>query len=70
MHAFITNAIKTNQEIIVSLKDGSKISGVPSWGESQRVKIKTQERVVWVPLIDIELVTTLHRLNAKKPPTI
>lgn len=63
MYTQIANAIKSKQEIILSLVDGSKISGFPSWGEDRsRVRIKSQDKVVWVPLEEIMHVTTLLRM--------
>lgn len=58
MYTYIAKAIKADQEIILSLMDGSKISGVPSWGEDRsRVRIKSPSEVIWIPLDEIEHVT-------------
>lgn len=60
MNSDIAKAIKAKQEIILSLFDGSELSGVPSWGEDRiRVRIISPDRSIWVPLDEIEHVTTL-----------
>lgn len=68
MYTYIAKAINAQHEIIVSLVDGSKIAGMPSWGEDQnRVRVKSADKIVWIPLDEIEHVTTLISINAKKP---
>lgn len=68
MYTYIAKAIKAGQEIILSLTDNSKIAGMPSWGEDRsRVKINSQDQVVWIPLNEILHVTTLLCLSTKKP---
>ncbi|MGG1878803.1 hypothetical protein ABDI30_14685 [Paenibacillus cisolokensis] len=60
----IKTAIKTNDEIILTLKDQSKIAGIASWGEDKsRVKIKSADKVVWIPLNEILHVTTILGFN-------
>lgn len=60
MYRNLNNAIKAEHEVILTLVDKSKITGVPSWGEDRtRVKIKSPENVVWIPLDEIQHVTTL-----------
>lgn len=45
MLTYIAKAIKENKEVILTLKDNSKISGLPSWGEDHsRVKIKSPDK--------------------------
>ena len=67
MYAYIAKAIKAEQEIILTLVDGSKLSGIPSWGEDRsRVRIKSPDKVVvWVPLNEIDHVTDLITLRKK-----
>ncbi|RUT48587.1 hypothetical protein EJP82_01200 [Paenibacillus anaericanus] len=68
MYTYIAKAIQAEQEIIISLVDGSKISGMPSWGEDRtRVKVASSDKAVWVPLDEIEHVTTLFSMNVNKP---
>ncbi|MNP66937.1 hypothetical protein D3C76_1627060 [compost metagenome] len=56
----LTIAIEQGHELILSLVDSSIISGIPSWGEDRsRVRIKLPNNVIWVPLDEIEHVTTL-----------
>ncbi len=60
MLTYIAKAIKENKEVILTLKDNSKISGLPSWGEDRsRIKIKSDERSIWIPLNEIVHVTTI-----------
>ncbi len=67
MYRSLVKAIKADQEVIFSLLDGSKISGFPSWGvDRSRVRIKLADTTVWVPLDEVEHVTIVHNLNAKK----
>lgn len=67
MYTYIAKAISAQHEIIVSLVDGSKIAGMPSWGEDQsRVRITSTAKIVWIPLDEIEHVTTLISINRKK----
>lgn len=66
MYAYLAKAIKANQEIVLSLVDGSKIAGLPSWGEDRsRVRINSPDKVVWVPLDEIDHVTDLITLRKK-----
>lgn len=68
MYTYISKAIVSGHEIIVSLLDGSKVTGFPGWGEDRtRVKVVSPEKQVWIPLDEIEHVTTLISINAKKP---
>ena len=70
MYTYIAKAIKAGQEIILTLEDGSKINGMPSWGEDRsRVKINSEDQVVWIPLNEIQHVTTLLSINMKNPLT-
>ncbi|MNW46830.1 hypothetical protein D3C74_241430 [compost metagenome] len=60
MLTYIAKAIRGNREIILTLKDNSKIVGLPSWGEDRsRIKIKSDERSIWIPLDEIMHVTTI-----------
>ncbi|GIO42287.1 hypothetical protein [Paenibacillus apis] len=60
MYTYIAKAIKVNREIILTLKDNSKIAGLPSWGQDHsRIKIKSDERTIWIPLNEIVHVTTI-----------
>lgn len=64
MYTYIAKAISAQQEIIISLVDGSKIAGMPSWGEDRsRVRIKSANKVVWVPLAEIKLTTILRYIK-------
>lgn len=64
MYRYIDSAVKSNCEIILTLKDQSKIAGLPSWGEDHsRVKIKLPDKVVWIPLNEITHVTTILGFN-------
>ena len=64
MLTYIAKAIKENKEVILTLKDNSKISGLPSWGKDHsRVKIKSPNKVVWIPLNEITHVTTILGFN-------
>lgn len=66
MYTYISKAIKAKQEIILSLADGSKISGLPSWGvDRSRVKIKSPERIIWVPVDEIKHVTILQSIQKR-----
>lgn len=66
MYTYIAKAIKAKREIILSLVDGSKISGLPNWGEDRsRVRIKSMDKTIWVPLNEIKHVTQL--LTIKTP---
>lgn len=68
MFTYITKAIEANQEIILKLRDGSKIAGYPSWGEDRsRVRIKSPDKVVWIPLDEIEHATTILNIYEKEP---
>lgn len=63
MYKELERAIKHEHEVILSLTDGSKIAGIPRWGENMsNVRIKTVESVVWVPLNEIKHVTILLTL--------
>ncbi|MNZ87418.1 hypothetical protein D3C78_1062750 [compost metagenome] len=71
MFTYIAKAIKAEQEIILSLKNGSKISGAPSWGKDRtRVRIKSLDKVVWVPLDEIEHVTRIIPFNNNTGPLL
>lgn len=64
MYKELKKAIKYEHEVILSLIDGSQITGIPRWGEDRsRVKIQSQEKSVWVPLYEIEHVTTIIPLK-------
>lgn len=64
MYAHITKAIMSGQEIILTLADGSTLSGIPSWGTDRtKVRIKSADMVVLVPLDEINHVTTLLRFK-------
>lgn len=64
MLTYIAKVIKENKEVILTLKDNSIISGLPSWGEDHsRVKIKSPDKVVWIPLNEIAHVTTILGFN-------
>jgi hypothetical protein len=66
LYTYIAKAIIAKREIILSLVDGSKISGLPNWGEDQsRVRIKSIDKTIWVPLNEIKHVTQL--LTIKTP---
>jgi len=68
LYTYISKAISAQHEIIVSLVDGSKVAGMPSWGEDKsRVSIKLTDKIVWIPLDEIEHVTTLIDINKRKP---
>lgn len=68
MYTYLAEAIKADNEVILKLKDGSRIAGKPSWGgDRSRVKISSKDRTILVPLTEIKHTTTLLKLNAKKP---
>ncbi|WMT39736.1 hypothetical protein RE628_20420 [Paenibacillus sp. D2_2] len=68
MYTYISKAIEARQELVLSLVDGSTIAGIPSWGEDRsRVQIKSPDKVVWIPLDEIQHVTTLVSISMKKP---
>ncbi|WP_435925134.1 hypothetical protein [Paenibacillus sp. DYY-L-2] len=68
MYTYIAKAIEAGQEIVITLLDGSKISGLPSWGEDRTgVNITTSEKMDWIPFNEIGHVKTLLNRNAKKP---
>ncbi|GIO84511.1 hypothetical protein J25TS5_14430 [Paenibacillus faecis] len=68
MYTYIAKAISAQHEVIVSLVGGSKITGFPSWGEDRtRVKVVSPEKKVWIPLDEIEHVTTLISIKEKEP---
>lgn len=68
MLTYIAKAIQGNREIILTLKDNSKIVGLPSWGEDRsRVKIKSDRRSIWIPLDEIMHVTTILKFSCQLP---
>ncbi|MNO88322.1 hypothetical protein D3C76_797640 [compost metagenome] len=53
-------AVTLEHQIILTLYNGDTISGLPKWGEDpKRVKLRTVEGAVWVPLEEIEHVTRI-----------
>lgn len=66
MYTYIAKAIEAGQEIVITLLDGSKISGLPSWREDRTgVNITTSEKMDWIPFNEIGHVKTLLNRNAK-----
>lgn len=56
-----------NQDVILTLVDGTTISGLPTLGaDSKRIKVRTVEGVVWVPLYEIEHVTRVIQFKIIK----
>ncbi|WP_433943448.1 hypothetical protein [Paenibacillus sp. SN-8-1] len=67
--AALQAAIDRGETVTIVHMDESA-TGIPSWGEDRsRVKIKTGEGAVWVPLDEIKHVTRIIQLNAKKDLT-
>lgn len=54
----INNAISQENQIILTLVDGDTLAGFPiRVVDKRRVKINTIDRIVWIPLDEIENVT-------------
>lgn len=53
-------AVTLQHEVVLTLYNGDSITGLPKWGEDpKRVKLRTVEGAVWVPLEEIEHVTRI-----------
>ena len=53
-------AIELQHNVILTLDDGTTITGLPSWGTNRdTVKIKADEGLVWVPIEEIAHVTRI-----------
>ncbi|GGH16725.1 hypothetical protein GCM10008013_11680 [Paenibacillus segetis] len=53
-------AVKLGHDAVLTIDDGNIILGRPTWGaDSKRVKIRTVEGIVWIPLKEIEHVTRI-----------
>lgn len=63
----IIAAIQKKQQITIKLYDGEILQGIP---ESciNRVKLRCDNGVVWVPVEDIKHVSRLISLESKKDP--
>ncbi|MBP1999774.1 hypothetical protein J2Z69_000793 [Paenibacillus shirakamiensis] len=56
----INLAIDRAQTIALKLEDGSSVNGLPTWAqESNRVKLRTDRGVIWIPIADIKHVTRI-----------
>lgn len=60
-------AIQKQQQITIRLLDGEVIEGIPE-SCTDRVKLRSNNGVVYVPLADIEHVSRLIQLERKKDP--
>lgn len=57
-------AVTLGHGVVISLDDGDTISGLPKWGsDPKRVKIRTIEGPVWIPLVEIVHVTRIIPFN-------
>lgn len=61
-------AISGQQPIIIRLKDGDVMHGVPE-SCTDRVKLRNNDGMIWVPIADIEHVGRLIPFQPKKDPT-
>lgn len=59
-------AINKQQTVYIRLIDGETIQGVPE-SLSDRVKIRQDQGVTWIPVVDIEHVSRLVALHKKDP---
>lgn len=60
-------AIQKRQRITICLLDGVVIEGIPE-SCTDRVKLRNDNGVVYVPIADIEHVSRLIQLERKKDP--
>lgn len=60
-------AISNNQTVTIRLKDSEVMRGVPEQ-YTDRVKLRGDYGVVWIPTADIEHVSRLIQFQPKKDP--
>ncbi|GIO36187.1 hypothetical protein J41TS12_10480 [Paenibacillus antibioticophila] len=61
MYTYIDKAIQACKPLSLLLDDGSKLSGIPSWGMDSKwlkLSIVELEATLWISLNDIKHVTT------------
>lgn len=66
-HRELKVAISKKQPVTIRLKDGEVRQGVPEQC-SDRLKLRMDNGVVWIPKADIEHVSRLIQIQPKKDP--